>query len=80
MQLPLKKDTPTAAGGFQFMGGEPVVATATFSRDPVNDPGTMKVAVGISSQGPLGIVSVIATKAVDVNKIFNIAAGLRRVA
>jgi hypothetical protein len=76
IQLPLKKDAPTAAGGFQFMGGEPVIGTATFSRDPVNDPGTMKVAVGISSQGPLGIVSVTSTKVVDINKIFNIAAGM----
>ncbi|TIU24015.1 MAG: hypothetical protein E5W38_31235, partial [Mesorhizobium sp.] len=66
-------------GNLTFLGGEPVRATATFARDPVNDAGTMRFALGLSSQGPAGLVTVRTDDGagvLDPAKLFNTAAAM----
>jgi hypothetical protein len=81
MELPLDG----AAAGFQddggagqtiaFAAGRPVRVTASFARDPLNEPGVLKVVLGVAAQGPDGIVSVTATE-MGGAKIFNVAAAM----
>lgn len=41
-----------------FLAGKPLGFTATFSRDPINSPGEMKVALAMSGRGDDGLISV----------------------
>ncbi len=64
-------------GSLTFLAGEPVRATATFARDPVNDPGSMRLALGLSATGPAGLVTVRTDDGAGVlepAKLFNTAA------
>jgi len=76
LELPLKADAPSTVAGVEFLGGAPVVTTATFARDTVNDPEVIKVALGMSAQGDKGIVSVTSTNGAVASKAFNIGAAM----
>lgn len=60
MELPLDgAQAPVSGGGpVTFSAGKPVIATAAFARDPVNDPTHMRFTLGLSAQGPKGLLSV----------------------
>lgn len=81
MELPLSgaqagfTDTGGSNQNVTFAAGKPVKVTATFARDPVNKPGEFKIAIGISSQGQDGLVSV-ESKTMDGAKIFNTVAAV----
>jgi len=78
MELPLdgvEGDFPGGRDGVQFAAGKPVLLTATFARDPVNAPSVLGISLGISSQGPNGVISVT-SDSMGGAKIFNTAAAL----
>src|SRR6185436_9397940 len=58
-----------------FAAGKPVLATATFARDPVNAPEKLKLAIGVAAQGKDGILSVT-SDSMGGAKIFNTVAAL----
>ncbi|MGE0457073.1 MAG: hypothetical protein AB7O56_02590 [Bauldia sp.] len=69
--------SPRSSGPINFAAGKPVRLTATFARDAVNAPGSMRVALAVSARGPDGIVSVRTDETATVTspaKIFNTAA------
>lgn len=81
MDLPINgKSLPLEdLGNLTFIAGEPVRATATFARDPVNDPGSMRLVLGLSAQGPAGLVTVKTDDragVLDPAKLFNTAAAM----
>jgi len=81
MDLPIDgKSVPLEAlGNLTFLAGKPVRATVTFARDPVNDPGTMRMALGLSAQGPAGLAMVRTgddAAVLDPAKLFNTAAAM----
>jgi hypothetical protein len=76
MELPLSG----AQAGFNdqnitFAAGKPVRVTATFARDPVNEPDKFKIAIGVAAQGQDGLVSV-KSETFGGAKIFNTAAAM----
>ncbi len=81
MDLPLNgRSVPLEQlGDLTFLAGEPVRVTATFARDPANDPGNMRMTLGLSSQGPAGLVMVQTDDnagALAPAKVFNTAAAM----
>ncbi len=76
MELPL---SGTQAGfkdqNITFAAGKPVRVTATFARDPVNEPDKFKIAIGVAAQGHDGLVSV-KSETFGGAKIFNTAAAM----
>jgi hypothetical protein len=81
MELPLDgskdkfKDKFGTTHEITFGGGKPILLTATFARDPVNQPESIKISVGASSQGKKGILSVDASSSGGA-KIFNTVASM----
>ena len=79
MELPLSgaqagfEDTGGSNQNITFVAGKPVLLTATFARDPVNEPGKFKIAIGVAAQGQDGLVSV-KSDTMGGAKIFNTAA------
>ena len=73
-QAPLDGHGPIA-----FAAGTPVRITATLARDPANDPGTIRFAIALASQGPKGLLSVTTgpgTATLSPPKLFNTAAAM----
>ncbi|MGY5775083.1 hypothetical protein [Rhizobium sp. LEGMi135b] len=68
-------DKNGSARTLTFAAGKPVRVTATLSRDPVNTPSDLKVSIGVSAQGPDGILSVT-SNGMGGAKIFNTVAAL----
>ena len=71
--------SPEGHGPITFMAGKPIRVTATFARDPVNNPGAIRIAIGLSSQGPNGLISVSTDENASTfspPKIFNTAAAM----
>jgi hypothetical protein len=83
MNLPPGLEAPLGGGGgggpISFASGTPVRITATLARNPVNDPGSMRLAIAVAAQGPKGIVSVVTgpgTQPISPPKVFNTAAAM----
>lgn len=79
MELPVKpNDLGGAGGAINFIGGKPVRARLTLSRDTVNTPGDMRTSLCFDAQGPNGLLSVRNSEAdgLSPGHFFNVAAGL----
>lgn len=78
MELPIRPSAfPGGAGPIDFIGGKPVRARLTLSRDPVNNSGEMRVSIAFDAQGPNGLLAVRnEAGATNPGHFFNVAAGL----
>lgn len=77
MELPLdgaQQKLSDAGGGLRLMAGKPVIARLRFARS-VGDPQT-RITLGVESQGPQGILSVVAPDGGPVARVLVAAAAL----
>lgn len=76
MELPIKP-TALSGGPINFVGGKPVRARLTLSRDPVNSNNDMRMALSFDAQGPDGLLSVRNQGSNTAPEhIFNVGAGV----
>jgi len=74
MDLPIR-ETPLNGAPIGFLGGKPVRARLTVSRDPVNAPGEMRLSLAFDAQGEEGLICVRTTESGPAH-FFNVAAGM----
>ncbi|HOM13020.1 MAG TPA: hypothetical protein PLB41_06845 [Rubrivivax sp.] len=76
MTLPIgTKQLTGSPAPIDFLGGRPVRARLTMSRDPVNAPDAMRLLLAFDGQGDNGLLAVRATES-GVAHSFNVAAGM----
>lgn len=76
VDLPIASTSLAPAGQpINFVGGRPIRARLTVSRDPVNAPGEMRLKIAFDTQGKDGLLAVRST-AMSPEHVFNVAAGM----